>query len=248
MTHQLNSRRRKTLGWDTPSERLAQLLSSADLSSRHVKPSAVFRTIQGMGDLETGDEGLWSRSLRGDGEAFGALYDRHRDRVFRHAYRLAGNHHDAEDILASAFLELWRRRNAVRVVEGSVLPWLLITTTNVARNNGRAARRYRRFLESLPRAEGSTDTWGEDFFGAAQGMLDQDVASALRTLKAEDLHLVSLVVFEDYTLAAAGAVLGLSPAAAKSRFHRARQRLKAALADARPGVLAAAPALEGEVS
>ena len=45
-------------------------------------------------------------------------YDRHRDRVSCHAYRLTGNHHDAEDILASAFLKLWRRRNAVRMVEG----------------------------------------------------------------------------------------------------------------------------------
>ncbi|WP_077490762.1 RNA polymerase sigma factor [Sinomonas mesophila] len=199
-----------------------------------------------MGDLEAGDEGLWARSLGGNGEAFGTLYDRHRDRVFRHAYRLAGSHHDAEDILASAFLELWRRRNAVRLVEGSVLPWLLITTTNVARNTARAARRYRRFLESLPRAESVSDQGDEDFFGRAQGLLDQDVASALRALKAEDLHLVVLVVFEEYTLSAAGAVLGLSPSAAKSRFHRARQRLKAALADARPRAVPAAPILEGE--
>ena len=207
-----------------------------------MKPFGLFWTIQGMGDLEAGDEGLWARSLRGDGEAFGTLYDRHRDRVFRHAYRLAGDHHDAEDILASAFLELWRRRSAVRMVEASVLPWLLVTTTNVARNSGRAARRYRRFLESLPRAESVSD----DFFGRAQGILDQDVASALGALKAEDLHLVVLVVFEEYTLAAAGAVLGLSPSAAKSRFHRARQRLKAALADARPRAVPAAPILEGE--
>jgi RNA polymerase sigma-70 factor (ECF subfamily) len=42
------------------------------------------------------------------------LFDRHRDRVFRHAYRLAGQRHDAEDIMSTAFLELWRGRLKVR--------------------------------------------------------------------------------------------------------------------------------------
>src|SRR6476661_9649347 len=109
-----------------------------------------------MGNVEKDEDGLWSRSLQGDGGAFGALYDRHRDRVFRHAYRLSGNHHDAEDIMAAAFLELWRRRAKVRIVDGSIVPWLLVTTTNMARNSGRAALRYRRLLDSLPRRQESS--------------------------------------------------------------------------------------------
>jgi DNA-directed RNA polymerase specialized sigma24 family protein len=63
-------------------------------------------------------EALWRRSLEGDGEAFGALFDRHRDRVFGHACRLADTRQDAEDVVASAFLELWRRRAEVRLVDG----------------------------------------------------------------------------------------------------------------------------------
>ena len=147
-----------------------------------------------MGNDENDEDGLWSRSLRGDGEAFGALYDRHRDRVFRHAYRLSGNHHDAEDIMAAAFLELWRRRAKVRIVHGSIVPWLLVTTTNMARNNGRAALRYRRLLDSLPRTEEPPSSLDTDFFSSPLEALDQDLPSALATLSAEDLHLVSLVV------------------------------------------------------
>lgn len=181
-----------------------------------------------MGNLESDEDSLWSRSLGGDGEAFGVLYDRHRDRVFRHAYRLAGNHHDAEDVMAAAFLELWRRRARVRVVEGSLLPWLLVTTTNMARNNGRAAVRYRKLLDSLPRTEESSPLEA-DLFAGHQESLDKDFSQALGTLSAEDLHLVSLVVFEDYPLAAAAAVLNMTPGAAKTRMHRAKQRMKAAL-------------------
>lgn len=196
-----------------------------------------------MGNVESDDDGLWFRSLKGEGGAFGGLFDRHRDRVFRHAYRLSGDRQDAEDIMATAFLELWRRRDKVRVVDGSVLPWLLVTTTNVARNSGRAARRYRRLLNSLQRNEPVPAAGGED--SHLQDAMDKNAALALRTLGATDLHLVSLIVFERYSLAAAAAVLNLSPSAAKSRMHRARQRMKAAINGAAGPATAAA--MEGEL-
>ncbi|MDR6986812.1 RNA polymerase sigma-70 factor (ECF subfamily) [Paenarthrobacter nitroguajacolicus] len=192
-----------------------------------------------MGNIEADDGGLWARSLDGEGEAFGLLYDRHHGRVYRHAYRLSPERHDAEDIMSAAFLELWRCRAKVRLVDGSILPWLLVTTTNVARNNRRAAFRYRKLLASLPRTEDLAGTNDELFL---QGELDSDTARALATLNAVDQQLVSLVVFEDYTIAAAATVLNLSPAAAKSRMHRARERMKTALA----GTPKLAPAFEGD--
>lgn len=172
-----------------------------------------------MGNVEADDGGLWERSLQGETDAFGLLFDRHRDRVFRHAYRLSGQRHDAEAILSMAFLQLWRRRLKVRLVDGSVLPWLLVTTTNVARNSRRSAFRYRTLLDSLPRGEEIANA-NDEFF--LQAELDRDAARALATISTEDLQLVSLVVFEEYTVAAAAAVLGLSPAAAKSRPHAPR--------------------------
>ncbi|MBT2534523.1 RNA polymerase sigma factor [Arthrobacter sp. ISL-48] len=198
-----------------------------------------------MGNIETGEEGLWHQSLLGEGDAFGALYDRHRERVFRHAYRLCGNHHDAEDIMAASFLELWRRRKNVRVVEGSVLPWLLVTTTNLARNRARATLRYQRLLTSLPRNQELNDPTA-DYYRKYQDALDQDLARALAILTIEDLHLVSLVVFEEHTIAAAAVVLNLTPAAAKSRMHRARQRLRAVLEGPPSIPTGPTPVLEGE--
>ena len=183
-----------------------------------------------MNNVDSGDEGLWSRSLKGDGDAFGVLFDRHRDRVFRHAYRLSGDHTDGEDILATAFLELWRTRDKVRLVEGSVLPWLLVTTTNIARNAGRSAFRHRKLLASLPREE--VVVGPADELTGVQEEMDRDVARALKTLKAVDLQLVTLVIFEEYTIAAASSIVGLTPEAAKSRIHRARQRMKLALTGA----------------
>jgi RNA polymerase sigma-70 factor (ECF subfamily) len=165
---------------------------------------------------------LWQRTLAGDGEAFGMLFDRHRDRVFQHAHRLAGNRHDAEDVVAGAFLELWRLRSRVQLVNGSVLPWLLATATNVGLNLTRARRRYQRFLERLPRTDEQPDI-ADSALGSA---IDQRLVEAMRSLKAKDAQLLALVALEGYSVNDAAACLQLSSQAARARLHRSRRTLR----------------------
>jgi RNA polymerase sigma-70 factor (ECF subfamily) len=182
-----------------------------------------------MGSIELDEQGLWKRSLQGDPDAFGALFDRHRDRVFRHAFRLAQDGHDAEDITATAFLQLWRRRSSVSLTAGSVLPWLLVTATNSALNLRRSAGRYRSLLDALPRPGDSPDAADVFLDGNPLEGLDSLLASSLRSLGARDLELVTLVVLEGYPAAEAAGLLGLTPAAANSRLHRARHKLRSVL-------------------
>jgi RNA polymerase sigma-70 factor (ECF subfamily) len=200
------------------------------------------RTLQGVKLAATkpatpvaaaNDEPLWRRSLSGDGEAFGAIFDRHRDRVFRHACRLAQTRHDAEDVAASAFLELWRRRTAVRLVDGSVLPWLLVTTTNLGRNESRGARRYRRLLERLPRAPEEPDVAQFALDVHALGV-DARLRTALHSLKQSDAQLLVLVALEGYSVTEAAALLQLSSPAAYARLQRARTRLRQQLDEGQP--------------
>lgn len=113
----------------------------------------------------------WERAAAGDGEAFGRLFDAHSGRVYRHALRLTSAVHDAEDVVAATFLELWRRRKDVRVVDGSVLAWLLVTAGNHALNQGRGLRRYRAFLDRLPRQEQQVEA------AEAQALLRADLDS-----------------------------------------------------------------------
>ncbi len=171
------------------------------------------------------DEALWASSLAGDGEAFGALYDAHRLRVYRHACRLASTRHDAEDVVASAFLELWRRRDKVRLVDGSVLPWLLLTTTNLGRNASRAQRRYREFLERLPREPEQPDV-AELALGTHAIGTDTRLREGLGALSKTDAQLFALVALEDYPVGAAAELLSLSVSAARARLHRVRAKLR----------------------
>jgi RNA polymerase sigma-70 factor (ECF subfamily) len=173
---------------------------------------------------------LWIRSIGGDSTAFGELFDQHRDRIFRHAFRLVGDVHDAEDATATVFLELWRRRKQVRVVEGSILPWLLVTATNTCRNSHRSARRYRTFIDALPRDPDAPGAEEEHFRRHPLDSVDERFVVALRTLSPADARLFALVALEDYPITDAAEVLKLSTSAAKTRLHRARIRLRAALA------------------
>ena len=53
------------------------------------------------------------------------------------------------------FLEAWRKRKDVRLHDGSILPWLLAVSNNVARNANRSIRRRRRLLTKLPQPTAS---------------------------------------------------------------------------------------------
>ncbi|WP_323959356.1 sigma-70 family RNA polymerase sigma factor [Arthrobacter sp. JZ12] len=183
-----------------------------------------------MGESDSDEAALWASSLAGDGNAFGALFDRHRERVHRHVCYFLGSARDAEDVAATAFLELWRRRQDVRLVEGSVLPWLLVTATNAARNSRRATIRYRGLLDELPRSRNSAPDAEEDYL--EQSPLDavhQDLVLALRSLKAKDAELFALVVIQGYPISMAAHMVGLTEGAAKTRIRRARIRLRSCL-------------------
>ncbi|PPH01506.1 sigma-70 family RNA polymerase sigma factor [Rathayibacter sp. AY1F6] len=176
-----------------------------------------------MDATKSGDAESWERGSSGDGSAFALIFDQHRARVFRHAYRLLVDADDAEDATAIAFLELWRRRASVRLVDGSVLPWLLVTTTNAAQNLTRSRRRYRALLAALPHGEHHRSA--EDV-ALSDELEDRRLAAALGQLSPTDLHLVTLVMIEGYSPTDAAPVLGLSAGTTRTKLHRARTALR----------------------
>ena len=163
------------------------------------------------------DTADWQAAIAGEGEAFGRVFDRHRDRVYRHSYRLVSTPSDADDAVAITFFEAWRKRDRVRFVDDSVLPWLLVTATNVSRNLSRSSRRHRALLERLPLEAASADH--------AESYGDGEAQHALRQLSLSDQRVVTLCVLEGLSEKDAAAVLGVPPGTVKSRLSRAKARL-----------------------
>jgi RNA polymerase sigma factor (sigma-70 family) len=175
--------------------------------------------------------------LRGSGEsdAFGVLVERHGSTVFRYAYTLTGNADDAQDLVQDAFMTAWRRRREVRVVDGSVLPWLLVTIRNLATNLAR--KRHRRgdvALDGIDIVDGNV-TPHDSVVAREQA---EWIDAAISGLTPELREVVTACLVDERPYAAVAADLGLEVATVKKRVSRARARFRAEREPGEEGVRA----------
>ncbi len=92
----------------------------------------------------TGDEEALVRRARSDCEAFGLLYDRYVDRLYRFAYRHTRDHTDAEDVTAETFRRAFEARQDFQPRGKPFGAWLFAIAVNVLRERSRAQQRGRR--------------------------------------------------------------------------------------------------------
>ncbi|UVJ40376.1 RNA polymerase sigma factor [Arthrobacter sp. CJ23] len=139
--------------------------------------------------------------------------------------KLVGSADGAEDITAMVFYEAWRRREYVRVVNDSIVAWLLVTANYTIKNDLRERRRYRNFLDRLPRPVDSPDV-ADAFIDAAEQ--DNEAATlreAFVRLRTADRDVLTLCVVEGMSIRDAAAALGIVEGTVKSRLNRAKTRL-----------------------
>ncbi|MEV4774314.1 RNA polymerase sigma factor [Microbacterium sp. LWH12-1.2] len=179
---------------------------------------------------EASDVVLWSRALDGDDRAFAVLFDRHAERVHRHARRFSANREDAEDVTALVFLEAWRLRTRVRVVNGSVIGWLLVTAANIARNGARARIRHERLLRGL-RPESVPDHAEAVLGEEGREVVRTGVRAAFERLSPRDQEILALCIIEELTPQDVAKVLRVPSGAVRTRLSRAKARLRAAIGD-----------------
>jgi RNA polymerase sigma factor (sigma-70 family) len=177
------------------------------------------------------DHTLWAAAADGDPDAFTALYHRHADAVWRHAYRLTGTRTAAEDVLAATFLTAWRRRAQVRFAADSARPWLLAVAGNEARTEWRRTARH----ERLARRVGAAPAQG-DHSDAVVARLDDRrrlhrVRDALDDLSEKHREVVELCMIAEVPQPDAARALGIPEATLRSRIHRARAKLRDLLAE-----------------
>lgn len=178
----------------------------------------------------TVDEAEWvRRALGGDRVAQSRLVALHRGPVYRLALRLTGQGALAEDVLQETFLVALRSLEKWRG-EGSLRAWLY----SIARSRALMAHRRTeaRAEESVPLEElGLAAGWGLPPSDALGRRLEarEALEAGLGRLEAEEREVVVLRDVEGLSGEEAAAVLGLSLPAMKSRLHRGRLKLVAAL-------------------
>ena len=156
----------------------------------------------------------------------------HSYRVFRLAYRLTGNRHDAEDLTQEVFVRVFRSLASYQ--PGTFEGWLHRITTNLFLDQARRKQRIR--FDSLPddvgdRLAGALPTPDD---GYADQLFDPDIELALAELPPDFRVAVVLCDIEGLSYEEIADVLDVKIGTVRSRIHRGRSRLRKALAHRAP--------------
>jgi RNA polymerase sigma-70 factor (ECF subfamily) len=165
----------------------------------------------------------------------------HSARVYRLAYRLTGNSHDAEDLTQEVFVRVFR--SLPSYTPGTFEGWLHRITTNLFLDITRRRQRIRfegLGEETAAKLSGIEPTPSQAF---DDRHLDHDVAAALADLSPEYRAAVVLCDIEGLTYEEIADALGVKLGTVRSRIHRGRAQLRAALEHRRPRRGTASPAL-----
>ena len=161
------------------------------------------------------DAALLRAHLAGDRDAFGALVERHRERLWAVALRTMGDREDAADALQDALLSAYRAAERFRG-DSAVTTWLHRIVVNACLD--RIRRQKVRPTVPLP----ETDTTVAPVPDREIGL---DVRAALAQLPADQRAALVLVDVYGYAVAEAAEILEVAEGTIKSRCARGRARL-----------------------
>ncbi|GAA1628670.1 RNA polymerase sigma factor SigE [Kribbella alba] len=148
----------------------------------------------------------------------------HSARVYRLAYRLTGNKHDAEDLTQEVFVRVFRSLSSY--TPGTFEGWLYRITTNLFLDGARRRQRIR--FDGLP--DDAHDRLPAKGTGPAEkldhDLFDHDVQGALDALPEDFRAAVVLCDIEGMTYDEIADVLDVKLGTVRSRIHRGRSMLR----------------------
>ena len=160
------------------------------------------------------------------------VVEQHSARVYRLAYRLTGNVHDAEDLTQEVFVRVFRSLSTY--TPGTFEGWLHRITTNLFLDQVRRKKRIR--FDALAEDADARMAGREPDPSRAYDdtHLDDDVQAALDALPPDFRAAVVLCDIEGLTYEEIAATLGIKLGTVRSRIHRGRSQLRDALAHRAP--------------
>ena len=185
-----------------------------------------------MSDVENdADPRLTSGALQPGILTWDEIVEQHSARVYRLAYRLAGNHADAEDLTQETFVRVFRSLHTY--TPGTFEGWLHRITTNLFLDQAR--RRAKLRVESIQEMQLPSDWQDAPERQFEHANLAPDIQRALDALPPGYRAAVVLCDIEGYSYAEVAATLGVKLGTVQSRLHRGRALLREQLAHRQPG-------------
>jgi RNA polymerase sigma-70 factor (ECF subfamily) len=171
------------------------------------------------------DAELIEATLRGDEDAFLEIYRRHRDRVFRFAYRMTGSADAARDVTHTCFTGLLEHPRRYDVGRASLGTYLCAAARNHSLR--RASRAWRERPQGSPDVRPSLEPGPFDQLLARE--MSDIVRKAVGALPPLHREVLILAEYEDLDLSTIATIVGAEVGAVKVRLHRARKKLRHAL-------------------
>jgi RNA polymerase sigma-70 factor (ECF subfamily) len=160
--------------------------------------------------------------VAGDGDAFGELFRRHRDRLWAVALRTVCDPEEAADALQDAMISAFRRAGDFRG-DSAVTTWLHRIVVNACLD--RLRRRAVRPVTSAGDEQTLEARLTHDPDPARAADIRMDIDAALRILPPAQRAALVMVDMLGYSVDDAAAILDTSPGTVKSRCARGRARL-----------------------
>src|SRR5713101_2985740 len=178
------------------------------------------------------DEALLVERAKSDADAFGILYDRHVDGIYRFVRARLGNAAAAEDVTAEVFLKALRGISRYRDTGRPFSCWLYRIAANAVADHFRHDPASRELSEELP------DTATQVEATAIRRLAVEDLWRLVERLPPQQRLAMTLRFRDDRSAREAAAVMGKSEAAVKLLIYRAVGRLRSELATVPDGALA----------
>lgn len=175
------------------------------------------------------DTQLLRRAGGGDEAAFLLLYRRHRETVFRFAYRLLASIEAAEDITQECFLSVLLHPERFDEARASLRTYLCAAARNLALKHFRGRERESAIDDDFEN-ELIVSAPEEPLRHLLDAELSEKVRAAIEDLPPLQREALILFEYEDFTLAEIAQIAGADTGTIKSRLHRARTGLRRTLA------------------
>jgi len=163
--------------------------------------------------------------LAGKNNAFGYIVDQHKNNAFNLAFRICGNHEEAEELAQDSFLKAYRALNSFKM-KSSFATWFYRIVYNTTISHVRLKKKGVLSLEDFP-ADATdfigTNTNEEE---AEKEYRNSLVNFALQKITEEERGLISLYYYEDMSTDEIADVTGISKSNIKVRLFRARQKMQ----------------------
>jgi RNA polymerase sigma-70 factor (ECF subfamily) len=171
-----------------------------------------------------GDIAYIRQVLAGNSNAFSYIVDRHKNKAYNLAFRICGNHEDAEEIAQDSFLKTYRSLKGFKM-ESSFATWLYRIVFNTAISLVRTRKKGVLSLNDFP--VDATDFIGSNVNEeeAEREYRSSLVSFALQKISDEERGLISLYYYEEMSNDEISDVTGISKSNIKVKLFRARHKM-----------------------